>query len=236
MVSVGRLEARFRWFKPDWTQQPWSPGQGGLRATTGVDPECHSAGQHPVRKTAEPCQVQADLGHVWTAAWRDHPAGRRHDGDRGKGGCGRHHFFGVREPVTQHHASCSTIQPYHTLENSLAAVNTTKNDTLCIVQDGHLRALVTGRSLFRPHPLVWNNLSAHIQNWTSLSQFKTSLYFFLGWASPSLSQALEAERFCNVLLLMSSLVWGTGGDGGMRGGGGGGERERERERFYLQGL
>ena len=55
---------------------------------------------------------------------------------------------------------------------------------LFLVQDGSLRALVIGRSLFRL-PLSENNLPAHIQQCSSFSQFKTnvSLYFCLLWAT-----------------------------------------------------
>ena len=83
-------------------------------------------------------------------------------------------------------SSCLSVDtPSRTLHSSWG-------EKIFLVQDGNLRALVTGRSLFRL-PLVWNNLPAHIQPCSSLSHFKTSFYFCILWASLPLSRATFAD-------------------------------------------
>ena len=81
--------------------------------------------------------------------------------------------------------------------------------TLFLVQDGNLRALVTGRSLFR---LPLSGTTFLLTSDTAvLSQFKTSLKIFLynsGYSvTLTFSQALHAVLdFMLILLLTSSLV------------------------------
>ena len=66
-------------------------------------------------------------------------------------------FYGTLPPYL---SSClSVCTPSRTLRSS------SNGKKLCLVQDGNLRALVTGRSLFRLF-FVWNNLPAHIRHYS----------------------------------------------------------------------
>ena len=77
---------------------------------------------------------------------------------------------------------------------------------LFLVQDGKLRALVTGRSLCRL-ALFRTTFCSHIRLCSSLSQFKTSLKTFLFTSANSeLSRALDAVLDLILILLLTSSL------------------------------